>query len=149
MICEPIINTLYHNNPIAKAVVRDWTKVPFNVAAWVYGNEIGHTHIKYDEGNFGGSIAKAACKSSLIGIYAFLHPGSGVGALEGVSRISNYACEPVSRVFALISKDKQKEQADHVNYIDYAMVKVDLEIVIQAIIEGITKNALLIKLEGC
>lgn len=84
MVMEPIINTLYHDNPAAKSVVRDWTKIPSSIASWYYGNELGHTHIKYDAGHFYGGIAKTLCKSTVISGVAFTHPGLAVGALEPV-----------------------------------------------------------------
>ena len=59
MIIEPFIERLYQINPIAKAVIRDWTKIPSNIAAWWNENEIGGTHVKYDEGN---GTAEIRCK---------------------------------------------------------------------------------------
>lgn len=140
MVIEPFIERLYQINPIAKAVIRDWTKIPSNIAAWWNGNEIGGTHIKYDEGNVYGGITKIACKSSIIGIHANFHHGLDEGDLERISRISNYICEPTSRIYNLISKEKQVQNITDINYFEFAIKNIDAELLLQAMAEGLTKN---------
>ena len=140
MIIEPFIERLYQINPIAKAVIRDWTKIPSNIAAWWNGNEIGGTHIKYDEGNVYGGITKIACKSSIVGIYANFNHGAAEGDLEGISRISNYICEPSSGIFNLISKEKQIQNNTNTSYFEFAKKNIDNELLLQATTEGLTKS---------
>ena len=38
IVIEPFMERLYQINPIAKAVVRDWTKIPSSIVAWWSGN---------------------------------------------------------------------------------------------------------------
>jgi hypothetical protein len=140
MIIEPFIERLYQINPIAKAVIRDWTKIPSNIAAWWNENEIGGTHVKYDEGNVYGGITKIACKSSIIGIHANFNHGLGEGDLEKISRISNYICEPTSRIYNLLSKEKQMQNITDINYFEFAIKNIDTELLLQATAEGLTKN---------
>ena len=140
IVIEPFMERLYQINPIAKAVVRDWTKIPSSIVAWWSGNEIGGTHIKYDEGNIYGGITKTICKSSIIGMHANFNHGLDGGDLEKVSRISNYICEPTSRVYNLISKEKQIQNNTDTNYFEFAIQHADAELLIQASVEGLTKN---------
>jgi hypothetical protein len=137
---EPFMERLYQINPIAKAVVRDWTKIPSSIVAWWSGNEIGGTHIKYDEGNVYGGITKTLCKSSIIGMHANFNYGLDGGDLEKISRISNYICEPTSRVYNLISKEKQIQNNTETSYFEFARMNTDAELLIQASAEGLTKN---------
>ena len=141
MVIEPFIERLYQINPIAKAVIRDWTKIPSNIAAWWNENEIGGTNVKYDEGNVYGGITKITCKSSVVGIYANFNHGAAGGNLEGISRISNYICEPTSRIYNLISKEKQIQNNTNTSYFEFAKKNIDNELLLQATAEGLTKNA--------
>jgi hypothetical protein len=141
IVIEPFMERLYQINPMAKAVVRDWTNIPSSVVAWWNGNEIGGTHIKYDEGNIYGGITKTICKSSIIGIHVNFNHGLDVGDLERVSRISNYICEPISRVYDLISKEKQMQNNTDTNYFKFAIKNTDMKLLLQASAEGLTKTA--------
>ena len=140
MVIEPFMERLYQINPVAKAVVRDWTKIPSSIVAWWSGNEIGGTHIKYDEGNIYGGITKTICKSSIIGMHANFNHGLDGGDLEKVSRMSNYICEPTSRMYNLISKEKQIQNDTHTSYFEFAIKNTDVELLLQASAEGLTKN---------
>ena len=141
MGAESLVNRLYDANPIAKAVIRDWTKIPSTIASWWSGNEIGGTHIKYDEGSLYGSVSKVICKSVLIAGYANFHPGLESGGLEGISRASNYLCEPTTRVFGLISKEKQLHNATNIPYLEFAQNTITTELLIQSTAEGIIKTS--------
>ncbi|WPX96613.1 hypothetical protein Bandiella_00730 [Candidatus Bandiella woodruffii] len=141
VIVEPVMNSLSERNPVAKSVVRDWTKIPSTIASWWEANEIGGTGIKYDEGSVYGSLTKTVCKSLIISAYSAFHTKSDSGHLEGVSRTSNYVCEPVTRVFGLTSRERQKQNATDTDYMEFAANNINAELLIQAAVEGIMKIA--------
>lgn len=151
------IGRLAGNNPIAKSVFRDLTKIPSNIFAWLYGSELGHTNIKYDIGNVYAGVAKTFSKFASIELYKTWYlssdePQEGFPPLDKLadyliqqqlqfaSRMSNFVGEPIARVFAIISKEKQESGATDVGYFEYAYSKLNPELIFQAIIEGITKT---------
>ena len=73
-------------------------------------------------------------------MHANFNHGLDGGDLEKVSRISNYICEPTSRVYNLISKEKQIQNNTDTNYFEFAIQHADAELLIQASVEGLTKN---------
>lgn len=57
-----------------------------------------------------------------------------------MSRASNYVCEPVARVFALISAKRQQENATGIDYFEYAKNNIGMELILQATASGFSKN---------
>ncbi|CAL7963522.1 hypothetical protein MIDIC_60013 [Alphaproteobacteria bacterium] len=129
-------------NPVAKAFIRDFLKVPSNVASVLFENELGGTGVKYDIGNVYGGLTKAFCKASVISVGQYTaHGATNKEYLAAWGRGANYACEPLVRLFALTSKDKQKLHDTETGYFTFMRENMNFKLAGRAVVEGIAKNA--------
>jgi hypothetical protein len=125
------------SNPTNKNFIRDLQKLPSNILAWRQGNKLGGTAIKYDVGNVYSQAAKGLCKLTIIKI---AENAFHLKELKAASFYANYGCEPVSRLFSLVSQIRQKEKASDVGYYQFLQEKFGLYLVGHAIFEGTSKN---------
>jgi hypothetical protein len=136
-IGEYYFQKLDSGNPTTKSVVRDGTKIISAAFSWWSESEIGGTHVKYDVGNLYGSVGKFSVKALIITSYEQFY---GPESLVGISRVSNYLGEIITRAFALISKEKQSQHTADVNYMTFASDIFNTELAIQSTLEGLTKS---------
>ncbi|CAL7963513.1 hypothetical protein MIDIC_60010 [Alphaproteobacteria bacterium] len=130
-------------NPVAKAFIRDFLKVPSNVASVLFENELGGTGVKYDIGNVYGGLTKAFCKASIISIgQCSAHGVDNKEYLAAWGRGANYVCEPIVRFFALTSQDKQKLNDTTTEYFTFMAGNMNLKLAGRALLEGAVKTTI-------
>lgn len=133
---------LFGENPTAKSVIRDFTKVPSNLVLAYNGNTVGGTGFKYDEGHLYGSIIKAVCKVTVLSAFStasFYNPALLVH-FETAARASNYICEVPARFLVLMGQKKQTANATTVSYIEFLRNNWQYQDILDATVEAIFKT---------
>lgn len=132
------LNARFGNNPTAKAIIRDSSKLSGVVISSYHKHEIGGTGKTYDEGNIVSAIVKVSCKASIL-------IGHGLTSknpdYEIAGRKANYICEPLSRFFVVVSGDRQIEGSTDQNYFSYMVSNFKLSWVFRSLFEGIAKTS--------
>lgn len=131
---EEEINKL-GSNPTAKSVIRDVFKIPGTIWSAYENTEIGGTGQKYDAGNVWGALGKAVCKVTIVCSCAATKIN-----VELASRGANYACEPIPRATALISKARQEANATDIPYKEDFFKRIDTPLVLEALGSSIPKT---------
>ena len=106
--CLGQVNALFGDNPVARVVLRDMTKVPGVLIAVFFNYEVGSTGYTYDNGHALSSITKPACKLILIGGFFYLYGGVG---LSSAGKAANYPCDSLARFFIVVGKRQQDANA--------------------------------------
>lgn len=105
------LKNAFGDNPTARTVLRDWSKIP-SVSANVYGNNtISSTGIKYSEGNLYSGQVKAACKTLGLTVFsmyeAFTLKSGETSSFGTAARVLNGVCEYPAIVIKNAARDQQ------------------------------------------
>ncbi|CAL7960954.1 hypothetical protein MIDIC_240020 [Alphaproteobacteria bacterium] len=133
-------------NPTALSFIRDYVKAFPAILKWYNGDAIGGTDVQYGLANVAAAFVKPVCKTLVIGVGTYSSAGLG---FEASSRLSNYICEPFSRVLNILSEGHQKYNKGHskdpgfkdVGFIEYCKAHVEWgKVVAQAGIDSLLKT---------
>lgn len=123
-----------NNNPSAKSIIRDISKVPSAVLKAFYNVEVGGTGIKFGTANVVSQITKPLTK---IGCIVLLKKHGYED--DSASEICNYPGDFFARIFVLAGKDKQKsENSDY--FYQYFVEKFNKGWIVRPLIQETVKN---------
>jgi|GEM_PF-2904238 len=132
------------HHPGAQLIFRNTLKLPTTLISWFGGYEIGSTGQFYDFGKVITSVIKPICQVTIVTAGTIYTPFSG----DTLSRASNVLCEPIGRLFTIISRENQKQHGHNkhpigeeiTQYIKFVKDTVTTDIAYDAFETGIIKS---------